>query len=102
MLHEILDELVAQAIHKGWSVISLKGGLIIYITVENFSLLQLTLRREHLPPSILEWKTVLKNWPWPVNATPREIGNNLVADFVIHPKYTQPSLLPLDYVGQLF
>lgn len=83
----LLDNAVRKAIVKGTSIIGLKGGLTIALKAENACILRLTLCRPNQPPSITEWETVLKYFPWPVADKPTTIGNSLSASMVIHPKF---------------
>jgi len=102
MLDNLLEDLIIRSIHAGWATTTLKGGLIIYMTVQNGCVLTLTLRRVDNLPSDVEWHTIIKHFPWPTTAKPIPYGNNLVFTIVIHTKYLQKSPpRPLPVQGRL-
>lgn len=97
-LDNLLQEAVTAAIHLGAYRFPLHGGLIIELRTENDCILHLTISRANQLPSIAEWETVIKYWPWVITAKPQVNGNSFTASIVIHPKYIQ---LPLDHAGHL-
>jgi hypothetical protein len=97
-LDTLLQEAITTAIHLGGWRTTLKGGLTIEMRVENTCILHLVLSRQYQCPSITEWETVIKYFPWPVSVKPQFDANTITAILTIHPKYIQ---LPLDLVGHL-
>ena len=83
----VLDNAVRKAITNGSSIIALKGGLTIFIETEKVCILHLSLLRKDKLPSITEWETVLKFWPWPVSEKPTATGYILSATMDIHSKF---------------
>ena len=83
----LLQESIHQAVKKGRHTVNLKDGLIIDMRMQNACILILTLYRINKLPSITEWETILKYWPWPINNKPITSGYTLSASLPIHPKF---------------
>jgi len=66
---------------------SLRISITYYEEAHQFNLI---LARDKVHPSLTEWKTVLKNWPYPVHANPQtgdQDGRHyLIAMLPAHPK----------------
>jgi hypothetical protein len=93
MLATILSRLTDSAVTKPTHPFAhrLTNGLrITIIFLEQSNSFNLVLARDKVFPSLIEWNTVLKNWPYPTKAKPRS-GNvdhrySLSAMFPAHPK----------------
>ena len=100
-LDTILEKSVIKAVSDGFSSIQLAGGLSVQMRLVNACVLELTLIRAEKYPSLLEWHTVCKYFPWRLTSKPSQSGNTLTAWFPIHPKYISSlqDPLPLDYTN---
>jgi len=93
MLATILSHLTDNAVTKPAHPFAhrLTNGLRITVTFFEISnSFNLVLARDKVLPSLIEWETVLKNWPYPVRAKPHS-GNTdgrhyLTATLPAHPK----------------
>jgi len=52
--------------------ITLGRGLNIWITADVDETIHIQLGRRKSEPSLQEWNTVLKYWPWSINAAPQK------------------------------
>ena len=93
MLATILAKLIDHAVTKPTQPMAHRftNGLRISVTYyENARQFNLILARYKVLPSLTEWGTVLKNWPYPVRVKP-QIGDQdgrhyLIAMLPVHPK----------------
>ena len=102
-LDTILSDAVTRAITFKKSTHTLGRGLIVDLRLVDACTLELKLSRKDQLPALHEYQTVLKFFPWPVDAKPHADGFSLTAQFPIHPKYISPlqDPLPLDQTGRL-
>ena len=86
-LTRILQSLIDRANNGEKAVMTMPNGLKIIVYPErdhnNQRQLVLALVRREIRPSIIEWNTCLKYWPWPVERfTPENFGNNTILGFM--------------------
>jgi hypothetical protein len=102
-LDTLLENCVIRSIKTGHSFLQLGRGLVVDMRLVNACILQLILSRRDQLPSPVEWGTICKYFPWPIDAKPQISDRSLTVNLTIHPKYIEPLqlTLPLDQPGRI-